>query len=148
MRGCGISWTAEFFADVSGRLPVRDWLEALPDTKRLAMSAAIELILERDGMSLAGRPWLKPLGQGLYEFRVRHSADEVAGMYSATGARTSSPTHAILLRLFVHFHGDHVILLLHGYDKSRDSSKTRQRREIEVARKRLREWRLSGGKIG
>lgn len=47
----------------------------------------------------------------------------------------------ILIRLFVHFHGQKVILLLHGYDKGSDDSPRRQNKEIAEARKRLRAWR-------
>jgi hypothetical protein len=47
---------------------------------------------------------------------------------------------SILLRVFVHFHGNRVILLLSGYDKQDDASKKRQAREIAVARKHLVAW--------
>ncbi len=51
-----------------------------------------------------------------------------------------SPPRAILLRVFVHFYGDKVILLLSGYDKGRDPSAKRQGREIAQARKCLTAW--------
>jgi hypothetical protein len=42
--------------------------------------------------------------------------------------------------VFVHFHGDRVILLLGGYDKGRDPSDRKQQRQITRARKNLAEW--------
>ena len=42
----------------------------------------------------------------------------------------SRPRQRILLRVFVHFHGSRVILLLGGYDKGKDPSEKKQQREI------------------
>jgi hypothetical protein len=50
------------------------------------------------------------------------------------------PPTPVLLRVFVHFHGKRVVLLLSGYDKGDDPSDRRQRREISRARKRLTAW--------
>jgi hypothetical protein len=47
---------------------------------------------------------------------------------------------SILLRVFVHFHGRRVVLLLSGYDKQDDASKKRQEKEIAFARKCLSAW--------
>lgn len=43
--------------------------------------------------------------------------------------------------LFVHFYGQKVVLLLHGYDKAGNDGTRNQQREISLARKRLKEWR-------
>jgi hypothetical protein len=51
-----------------------------------------------------------------------------------------------LLRLFVHFHGNKVVLLLHGYDKGGNDSPRQQNKEIQEARKRLAAWRASEAK--
>lgn len=40
----------------------------------------------------------------------------------------------ILLRLFVVFHGQKVILLLHGYDKSRNDKPRYQQQQIKIAK--------------
>jgi hypothetical protein len=81
---------------------------------------------------------------------VRHDAEEIAGMFGddealvvASGVSHPGP---VLLRVFVHFHGDKVILLLSGYDKGEDPSKKRQEREIAAARKYLRAWRQQESK--
>ena len=44
---------------------------------------------------------------------------------------------------FCHAHGKRVILLLGGYDKGRDPSPRRQKREIASARARLADWSRS-----
>ena len=43
--------------------------------------------------------------------------------------------------MFVHFHGERVILLLSGYDKGDDPSDRRQEKAIARARQFLTEWR-------
>ena len=103
-----------------------------------ALATAIEEILEKDGIALASTPWLKALGEGLHEFRVRHDAATITALYADSGASKPAKPAKILLRLFVHFHGQKIILLLHGYDKGSDDSPRRQNKEIEEARKRLR----------
>jgi hypothetical protein len=90
---------------------------------------------------LVSSEWLKPLGQGLHEFRVRHTAEEIAQMFTGESAESvPGPGTSILLRVFVHFYGQRVILLLSGYDKQDDASRKRQEREIAAARKYLVAW--------
>lgn len=108
-----------------------------------ALATAIEEILEKDGIALASTPWLKALGEGLHEFRVRHDAATIKALYTDSGVNKPAKPAKFLLRLFVHFHGQKVILLLHGYDIGSDVGPRRQNKEIEEARKRLRAWRLA-----
>jgi hypothetical protein len=51
------------------------------------------------------------------------------------------PREAVLIRVFVHFHGNKVVLLRGGYDKGKDPKKRRQDREVEKASKNLTAWR-------
>jgi hypothetical protein len=52
----------------------------------------------------------------------------------------------VLLRIFCHTYGQKIVLLLGGYDKGAASSKRRQDREIELARQRLRAFKLQQGR--
>ncbi len=79
----------------------------------------------------------KALGAGLYEFRLRWSAEEVAGKVGAVLAEPVAETEAILLRLFFCTSGRKIILLLNGYDKAKSPGNRRQDREIATARKLL-----------
>lgn len=137
------TWTAEFYDDSNGRRPVETWMLGLGETEYEALATAIEEILEKLGLELASTPWLKPLGEGLHEFRVRHDGPTIKALYTDSGAEKPARPAKVLLRMFVHFHGHRVILLLHGYDKGRDDSPRRQNQEIEEARKRLRAWRAA-----
>jgi putative component of toxin-antitoxin plasmid stabilization module len=81
----------------------------------------------------------KQLGEGLFEFRLRHDAGEILRSLRKP-ARDEPQSERILLRVFCHAHGDRLVLLLGGYDKGADSSK-RQQREIAEARRRLADFR-------
>jgi len=122
----------EFYAEESGDVPCLRWIrEDLSSTKRRALGMAMNEVLQHHGVQVVGeRSWGRQLGQGLFEFRVDRTIkpdDEIA--------------EKLVLRVFCHAHGDHKILVLHGYDKGKSPSSRRQQREIDVARSRLASWR-------
>jgi hypothetical protein len=137
----GVSWEVEFYGDDAGRYPAREFLDGLDPVKRAAMIAAVEVILVARGLDVCATEYGRHLGEGLFEFRVRHDEHTTrakAGEVSADrGARSE-----VLLRLFCHAYGERIVLLLGGYDKGADPSGRRQSREIETARKRLRSFKL------
>ena len=134
-------WTVEMYVDPHGHCPIQVWFDSLSVAKFAAIDAAIRHQLEKQGIGLAGTAWLKPLKDGLYEFRVRSTAAEIVRMYVAAGHAPPDDAETILLRVFVAFHGNRVVLLLDGYDKAGDPSAKRQQREIAAARKLLTAWR-------
>ncbi len=140
-------WTTEFYEDDAGRRPVELWMDSLTIAQFAALRAAIVRVLEVQGIDLGSTPWLKALGEGLFEFRIRHDAATIEALYAPmvdAEQSTSQPTqHKILLRLFIHFHGNKVILLLHGYDKGGNDSPRQQNKEIQEARKRLTHWKAA-----
>jgi hypothetical protein len=76
--------------------------------------------------------------------RVRRGRCEVLSMPFDGGedvAPPAGPTEKVLLRVFVHFHGQKIILLLGGYDKGDDPKDRRQQREIQAARRLLTQFR-------
>ena len=139
-------WTTEFYEDDAGRRPVELWMDSLTVAEFAALRAAILRVLEVRRIELGSTPWLKALGEGLFEFRVRHDAATIEALYGSASQAERPTQRKILLRLFVHFHGDKVILLLHGYDKGGDDSPRKQNKEIQEARKRLAHWKASGAR--
>jgi hypothetical protein len=135
-------WTVEVFTADNGRAPFTTFADDLSDFTFTALDAAIQHVLAVRGIDLMSTEWLKALGHGLHEFRVRHTADEIAHMFAdePTGEKPG-PGESVLLRVFVHFHGQKVVLLLSGYDKGDDPSSKRQQREIAAARKYLTAWK-------
>lgn len=134
-------WIAEFYEDIHGGRPVEVWLDGLTERKFAAMDAAILLVLQAKGLTLGDTKWLTALGRGLWEFRVRNTAAEIKAMYSDAAKDPSKVSEKILLRLFVHFYGEKVVLLLHGYDKAGNDNERKQQHQINLARKRLNEWK-------
>ncbi|MFT4011705.1 MAG: hypothetical protein QM655_16865 [Nocardioidaceae bacterium] len=139
-------WTTEFYEDDAGRRPVEAWMGSLTDAEFMALRAGILRFLEVHGIALASTPWLKALGDGLHEFRVRHDAATIEGLAGHEPVEGLPTQKKILLRVFVHFHGNKVVLLIHGYDKGSDDSPRQRNREIQQARKRLTHWRLAEAK--
>jgi putative component of toxin-antitoxin plasmid stabilization module len=135
------SWTPESFVADDGAVPFQRFVDGLPDFKFIALDTAIVRVLSVRGLDLGGSEWLKPMGKGLHEFRVRHDAAEIAHMFGGDGLKVTAPATKILLRVFVHFHGGRMILLLGGYDKGADPSSSRQQREIALARRCLTQFK-------
>lgn len=134
------TWTPEAFEADDGSIPFERFVDELDDAKAAALDVAIARVLAERGIDLVRTEWLKALGEGLHEFRIRHSAAETARMFGGDPA-TVRPPGAVLLRVFVHFYGSKVVLLLGGYDKGDDPSPRRQQREIKQARRLLTQFR-------
>ena len=129
-----------FEAD-DGTMPFEQFVDDLSDFKFVALDSAIDRVLSVRGIDLVRTEWLKALGEGLHEFRVRHDADEVARMFGGEAPVVDGQPEKVLLRVFVHFHGQKVVLLLGGYDKGDDPNERRQQREIGEARRLLGQFK-------
>ena len=55
-------------------------------------------------------------------------------MFGGDPPQIAAPSERVLLRVFVHFYGDMVILLLGGYDKGADSTERRRRERGQASR--------------
>jgi putative component of toxin-antitoxin plasmid stabilization module len=131
----------EFYEDVRGDSPVLRWLrEELTPTQRRAIGVAMTEILQAEGLAVCRSGYGKQLGDGLFEFRLRHDAAEILRSLGKP-ARPEPGHERILLRVFCHTYGDRIVLLLGGYDKGADPSRARQQREIAEARQRLAAFR-------
>ena len=108
------NWSIEIHAQFN----FNDFMSSLPPLDELLVYERIHLVLAKRGNELAGTHWSKALGDGLFEFRI------------------SNPE--VLVRIFFAYKAGRVILLLGAYDKKRDSSARRQQKEIQTAKKRLK----------
>lgn len=140
MTGNG-AWELEFYQDENGCEPCRSWIQDLGREKRLAVETALEHVLAVRGLDVVETEFGKALGKGLYEFRLRWTAREVAEKVGAVLVETPAESESILLRVFFCTAGRKIILLLSGYDKGADASGRRQDAEIARARKYLTAWR-------
>lgn len=117
------------------------FLRSLPGYEQAVLIAAIEHVLARHGIDICAGEWGKPLGSGLYEFRVRRSLTAILSEAGVDAAGFPGADRGVLLRVFCTFYGDKVVLLYQGYDKKRDPSEKRQQREIAQARKVHDAWK-------
>lgn len=147
--GPGPRWRIEVWRDDrTGVAPFERWFRRVDPYVQVVVDAVLTHVVEPHGVDLLGTPWCRSLGDGLFEVRVRQSLQAVRSRgalpdhVAPAGDRHARRT--VLVRLFVTFHGDRVVLLLHGYDKGSDPSERRQRREIASARRHLAAWRRSG----
>jgi hypothetical protein len=97
-------WTLEPFEADDGTIPFERFVNELSDFKFIALETAIDRVLSVRGLDLVRTEWLKPLGEGLHEFRVRHDADEVARMFGGDVPSAIRQREKVLLRVFVHFY--------------------------------------------
>ena len=137
-------YTLEFYADDDGREPAAVFIDKLEPHKRAALLAALQEILAQHGKDVCNTEYGKNLGKSLFEFRLRHTYDEIAAQHpdAASIAPPSRDRNAeVLLRVFFHPHGDKLILLLSAYDKGRHASRKRQDNEIKRARKFLADFK-------
>jgi hypothetical protein len=117
----------------------------LQDMDKAIVQAALDHVLEVRGIDICSSEWGKSLGAGLYEFRIRVSLDAILGAFGSDDAARAVPVkwrgRSCLLRIFCTFHGERIVLLLGGYNKGKDPSAKRQRKEIERARRELSRWK-------
>ncbi len=116
-------------------------MDSLSDIKREATIAAIQIILKRQGVELSNTKWIKPLGGGLFEFRIRHTGPQISRMYGLSGYEGRNLKLGLVLRVFLAFERNQMIILLGAYDKGRKDSARNQQKQIEISRKRLNEWK-------
>ena len=112
---------------------------SLREYEQVVLDAAITKVLAFEGPAICESEWGKALGRGLYEFRIRKSLDAILKSHGVAQARGGK--RPVLLRVFCAFERGRVVLLLGGYDKGKDSSVSRQQREIAAARRVLAEWK-------
>jgi len=105
----------DYYMEPSGRKPVADWLNDLDKNMRLHMRDKV-VRLQQNGLVLLNTSMMKPIkGYGGDFYELKYSNHRIA-LYHEIASNT--------------------FLLLHGFKKER----RRERREIETAYSRLREY--------
>ena len=92
---------------------------------RISECVATDEITKR-GTGIIGSKYLKPLGDHLFQLRIKEYADDQQIKF--------------LIRIYLCFDFKHGVHILSGYNKGRDDSRERQSLEIEKARQLLWKW--------
>jgi phage-related protein len=80
-----MSWTIEFFYTRNGRIPVKDFLDTLSSRQAANIIEAMDL-LKTFGIQLK-EPYVKSVGDKLYELRVKDSDGIYRVLYFAASGR-------------------------------------------------------------
>jgi len=122
--------------------PVWRWIQSLDMPAQRAAIAALGEILAYQGVGVCRTEWGKPLGEGLFELRIRRPAKQIFALVGSPKAEEEEDSsEKLLLRIFFHAYGQRLIVLLGGYDKLERPSEHHQQQQIAIARKRLKEWK-------
>jgi phage-related protein len=108
-----MDWRIVYFREITGRSPVEEFVDGLGTDEQVETLVGIDM-LRTHGISL-GRPWVAPLGKGLWELRVRSRRQ---------------------LRILYFAHTERTFVFLHGFIK-----KTREvpQSEIRIALRRMKQ---------
>jgi phage-related protein len=109
-----VDWRIGYFREPSGRSPVESFVDALSTEEKVDTMVGIDM-LRSHGVAL-GRPWVAPLGKGLWELRIRTRRQ---------------------LRILYFLGKERTFVLLHGFIK-----KTREVpvSEIKIATRRMLQY--------
>jgi putative component of toxin-antitoxin plasmid stabilization module len=131
----------KFYVNAFGVSPVQKWIDSIKTIgNRVVLITAIEELLASQGRNLTNTPWLKSVGGGIYEFRVK-VPNSLPSKYPWFFTDTEVVRlNKSLFRVFLYFSANNEILILHGYDKQIDNKKNYQQKQIQVAKKRLADY--------
>ena len=105
----------DIFSKENGDIPFRDYLRSLPLKMKAKVLWSIELLKEK-GTELR-EPYSSPLGDGLFELRIKFGSDIVRCLYF--------------------FHKGRIIILISGFTKK---SQRTPIRELEKAKRYRADW--------
>ena len=99
------------------------------------LDAAIRGVLAVEGHGVCRSSWGKPLGGGLYEFRIQKSSKKQVMRRVDPGYQpVPGDDRTVTLRAMFTTRGRHLILLLTAYDKGGNPSRKQQQQVIGEAR--------------
>lgn len=115
---CLFMETHNWILDSHSDFYLERFLATLKPIDQVVVAKFLSNVVQIHNLVLAPKSWVKPLGMGLFEFRI--------------GAGST------LVRIFFTFKKGRIVLLLGAYDKGADPANKRQQREISIARKRMK----------
>jgi hypothetical protein len=115
------------YRDEVGFSPFLNWLhnDESPEVISVVYKY-LDFLVTKRGTGIIGSKYLKPLGDHLFQLRIKEYADDQQIKF--------------LIRIYLCFDFRHGVHILSGYNKGLDDSRERQSQEIEKARQLLRKW--------
>ena len=109
-----MEWTIEFYKTENDKSPVEEWLESIPELALAKIVRNMQLLREFN-LTLK-EPYIKPLGDKLYEIRAK----DPHGIY----------------RVIYFAYTDKRFMMLHGFTKKTQKTPPK---ELKLAKKRMEE---------
>lgn len=110
-----------------GFSPFLNWLDQAENSEiRPIVHKYLEFYLARKGTGIIGSKYLKPLGDHLFQFRIKEYDQDQQIKF--------------LIRIYLCFDFFQGIHIFSGYNKGLDDSRSRQTMEIDKARQLLKKW--------
>ena len=136
-------YSVDLYAEADGSSPLETWILQLSAAERRTVAAALRELVAALGQDVCKTEFCKNIGGGLIELRLRQSESQVLKRVGKqpTENHPEDDAQEILLRIFFHPHGQKRALVLHGYSKGRNPSKSHQQVQIGIAEKRLARWK-------
>lgn len=120
-------WHINMYEDSSGFSPFVSWYDNELDVETQDLiQQTFDLVIEARGTGMIGSKYLKPLGDHLYQLRIKRPNQD--------------RSDKILIRIYLCFDFNYGVHVFSGYDKGKDDSRVRQAAEINKARSLLTEW--------
>ena len=88
-----MDWQVDYFRESSGRVPVQEFIDQLTIEEQVETLVGIDML--RTHSLTLGRPWVAPLGKGLWELRIR-SRRQIRILYFAHTGKTFVFVHAFV----------------------------------------------------
>jgi hypothetical protein len=131
-------WQIELLRSPNGQIPYLTFRDSLNPYETELLDLCVEEILARAGINVCETNWGKALGAGLYEFRINRSINTLINHLGIEPPGEFKSDQTKLLRVFFTVEGQKIILLLSGYDKGKDPSRSKQQKMIGAARSLLK----------
>lgn len=135
-------YTIDLYETAKGYCPIETWLGELTPTQRRAVAAALDEVLAEEGQAVCGGHWGDPVGEGVFEFRIKHTEAQIRALGGGPkpAGKQQASSEKILLRIFCHAYGQRIVLLLGAYDKAKHDKAPYQQKQITLAKKRLKDF--------
>lgn len=133
-------WLLEV-VDINGTSPFQAFMKSLNDHQLIIVEAALEIVLKRRGPDVCQTEWGKPVGDGVYEFRIRRGVSEIYRSMDQEPPEDVADGPNPLLRVFFACDKGRVLLLLGGFDKLKNNKSRNQNQQIQQAKELLKGYR-------
>lgn len=128
--------TEILFADLAG---FEAWLRSLEPESRFLTRATVSHVLRNHNTVPSTKLWIKPVSKEVLQLRIGPTYGHVMKLLEFMDYEHLAK-EKLLVRVFAARIGSESFVVLSGYDKKSDLSRSRQKVEIELAINKFEAW--------